>query len=242
MNRTSIMQIIVVLVGSIALSVGLVYLIQMDTNPAAVELQRNEAGELESFPGPLAPTTEEVSTNQEPVAMSNQTNPKAVFTTSAGTIEIELFADVMPITTSNFITLAEDGFYDGTKFHRIIDGFMIQGGDPNSKTDDTSSYGTGGPGYTIEDEFVSDERLTNVSGTIAMANTGQPNSGGSQFFINVANNTFLDFDKEPLASKHPVFGHVVTGMDVVEKLGTTETNERDVPVEPVVIESVTIVN
>ncbi|MCA9363921.1 peptidylprolyl isomerase [Candidatus Kaiserbacteria bacterium] len=167
-------------------------------------------------------------------------NRIALFTTNKGIIEIELFEDLMPITTGNFITLAEDGFYDNTKFHRVIDGFMIQGGDPNSKTDNTTIYGTGGPGYTIDDEFVRDPLLSNVRGTIAMANTGQPNSGGSQFFINTANNTALDFDKQPFTSKHAVFGRVIVGMDVVDAISKTETGDRDLPVDPVIIESVTI--
>ncbi|MDB9944469.1 peptidylprolyl isomerase [bacterium] len=173
--------------------------------------------------------------------MTNETNRIAVFTTNKGVIEMELFEDSMPITTGNFIKLAEEGYYDGIKFHRIIDGFMIQGGDPNTKGEDTATYGTGGPGYTIEDEFVEGENLSNVRGTISMANTGQPNSGGSQFFINTVDNLALDFDKEPLSSKHPVFGRVVEGMDVVDIISDVETVPgRDLPVEPVVIESLTI--
>ena len=117
---------------------------------------------------------------------------------------------------------------------------MIQGGDPLTKDDSQESlWGTGGPGYAIEDEFVKDEELTNATGTISMANSG-PNSGGSQFFINVANNSFLDFDKEPLSSKHPVFGKVVSGMDVVEKISKVETGLGDRPTTPVVIKKVTL--
>ena len=145
----------------------------------------------------------------------------------------------MPITAGNFIKLAEEGFYDNTKFHRVIDGFMIQGGDPNTKTEDVASYGTGGPGYAIPDEHVEGEKLTNVRGTIAMANSG-PNSGGSQFFINLVDNSFLDFNKEPLSSKHPVFGRVIEGMDVVDAIANVETGARDIPVEDVVIESVSV--
>lgn len=129
----------------------------------------------------------------------------AVLETSQGIIKIELYTEKMPITTGNFIKLAKEGFYDNTIFHRVMPDFMIQGGDP-------TGTGTGDPGYKIEDEFV--EGLSNVQGTIAMANTGQPNSGGSQFFINVVDNTYLDFDKQPLSSKHPVFGKVVEGLDV----------------------------
>lgn len=179
--------------------------------------------------------------NNNNAPMDKTTNVQAIISTNYGDISIELFTDLMPITTDNFITLAEEGFYDGTKFHRVIAGFMLQGGDPLTKGDDTSVYGTGGPGYTIEDEFVSDEKLSNYAGTIAMANTGTPNSGGSQFFINVNDNTNLDFDKPPFSSKHPVFGKVIEGMEVVKEIEQVETTARDMPVSPVVIESIKIV-
>lgn len=165
-------------------------------------------------------------------------NPIVTLKTNVGDIELEMYLDKMPITVGNFLTLAKDGFYDGVKFHRVIAGFMIQGGDSNSKGDDVNTYGTGGPGYTIEDEFV--EGLSNVRGTISMANTGQPDSGGSQFFINLIDNTNLDFDKEPLSSKHPVFGMVVGGMDIVDNIGNTEVGPRDLPVEAIVIQSIDI--
>ena len=187
-----------------------------------------------------SPETPATRAAQQAAEIHDMSNQKAIFTTNQGVIEIELFTADMPITTGNFITLAEDGFYDNTKFHRVIAGFMIQGGDPNSRGDDSSQYGTGGPGYTIQDEFVSGDHLSNVRGSIAMANTGQPNSGGSQFFINVADNLALDFDKPPMTSRHPVFGQVVAGMDVVTAIENTETGARDVPVEPVIIESITI--
>ena len=162
-----------------------------------------------------------------------QDNTLVVFKTSKGNIVLELYNSQTPITAGNFVRLAESGFYNGTKFHRVIPGFMIQGGDPNSKGDDVSTYGLGGPRFTIKDEFV--EGLSNVRGTISMANTGRPNSGGSQFFINLVDNTQLDFDKEPLTSKHPVFGRVIAGMDVVDEIATVETDSRDVPTEPIVI-------
>jgi len=163
----------------------------------------------------------------------------ATFHTNKGVITLELFGDKMPITTNNFIKLAQSGFYDGVKFHRVIEGFMIQGGDPNTK-DNTlkDQWGTGGPGYTIKDEFV--EGLSNVRGTIAMANIGQPDSGGSQWFINLSDNTNLDFDKPPFTSKHPVFGKVVEGMDVVDAIAKVETEGPDRPVEDVVIEKITL--
>lgn len=154
----------------------------------------------------------------------------AVIETSAGSFTLEL-SDQTPVTTQNFMDLAEKGFYDGTKFHRVIPEFMIQGGDPLTKDNNQKMYwGTGGPGYEIKDEFVSG--LSNVRGTIAMANHG-PNTGGSQFFINTVDNTFLD-------NKHTVFGKVVLGMDVVDKISGVSTDAQDRPREEVVIVSIKI--
>ncbi len=226
-------QTIVILIACAILVAGLVLVTrEKDATP---ELLQGENGQVLDYTGPY---TEEKTNDLQPMNASNETNPIAVFNTNYGVIELELFADAMPITVGNFVTLAEEGYYNGTKFHRVIPNFMIQGGDPNTKTEDAATYGTGGPGYTIQDEFVSDERLTNMRGTIAMANTGQPNSGGSQFFINTADNTFLDFDKDPLTSRHPVFGRVISGMEVVDKISAVERNQRDLPLEPIVIESV----
>lgn len=137
--------------------------------------------------------------------------------TNMGTITIALDPD-MPITAGNFETLAQKGYYNGVIFHRVIAGFMIQGGDP-------TGTGRGGPGYAIKDEFTAHNR--NDRGTLSMANSG-PNTGGSQFFINLINNNFLD-------GKHPVFGMVVEGMDVVDKIGKTKTDHDDRPVEKVTI-------
>ncbi|HNQ29494.1 MAG: peptidyl-prolyl cis-trans isomerase A (rotamase A) [Methanoregulaceae archaeon PtaB.Bin009] len=142
--------------------------------------------------------------------------------TTLGTIEIELFLD-MPVTAGNFASLVKKGFYDGVIFHRVIDGFMIQGGDP-------TGTGRGGPGYTIKDEFVAGRR--NERGTISMANAG-PNTGGSQFFINLVNNHYLD-------SKHPVFGRVVVGMDVVDKIAKVKKDRNDRPLQPVTITRATL--
>ena len=171
------------------------------------------------------------------IEIEKMDNPTVVLKTNKGDIEIELFIDKMPITAGNFLKLAKEGFYNETKFHRVIDNFMVQGGDPNSKGEDTSAYGTGGPGYAIADEFV--EGLSNARGTISMANSG-PNSGGSQFFINLVDNTFLDFDKEPLQSKHPVFGKVVAGMKAVDAIAKVETGERDIPIESVIIREIIV--
>lgn len=158
-------------------------------------------------------------------------NMKATIQTNKGTIVLELYGEQTPKTAGNFAKLAQEGFYDGTKFHRVIDGFMIQGGDPQTKDDSMQDFwGTGGPGYQFEDEIVAG--LSNVTGTISMANAG-PNTNGSQFFINVNNNTFLD-------GKHAVFGKVIEGMDVVMEISKVERNPRDVPVVPVVLEKVTV--
>jgi peptidylprolyl isomerase len=139
------------------------------------------------------------------------------FETNMGNITIAL-DPAMPITAGNFETLVKKGYYDGVIFHRVINGFMIQGGDP-------TGTGMGGPGYTIKDEFTNANR--NNRGTISMANSG-PNTGGSQFFINLVNNNFLD-------QKHPVFGKVVEGMDMVDKIGKTKTGAGDRPIQNVTI-------
>jgi len=154
---------------------------------------------------------------------------KVKLETNQGDIVIELYNN-MPVTAGNFKKLVKEGFYDGVIFHRVIKDFMIQGGDP-------TGTGIGGPGYTIKDEFVSGS--SNVRGTISMANSG-PDSGGSQFFINLVDNVFLDWDKEPLTSKHPVFGKVTEGMDIVDKIANVATGVNDKPVEDVVIEKASI--
>ena len=165
-------------------------------------------------------------------------NRIAVFDTSLGEFKIELFEDKSPITAGNFKKLAEEGFYDGTRFHRVIKNFMNQGGDPLSRDlAQSARWGTGSPGYFIKDEFI--EGLSNVRGSISMANSG-PNSGGSQFFINVVDNTGLDWDKPPAQSKHPVFGKVISGMDVVDAINNVETVPGDRPKEDVLINKVTI--
>jgi peptidylprolyl isomerase len=148
---------------------------------------------------------------------------KVKLETNHGDIVIELYNE-MPITAGNFKKLVEQGFYDGTIFHRIIDGFMIQGGDP-------TGTGMGGPGYEIKDEFKGTQK--NNRGTIAMANAG-PNTGGSQFFINLVNNNFLD-------GKHPVFGKVIEGMDVVDEIAKVDTNSQDKPRVDVKIEKASVI-
>jgi peptidylprolyl isomerase len=144
--------------------------------------------------------------------------------TTLGDIRVELFEDTMPITAGNFRKLVEKGFFNGVIFHRVIPGFMIQGGDP-------TGTGRGGPGYTIKDEFTANNR--NARGTLSMANAG-PNTGGSQFFINVVDNTRLD-------PKHPVFGKVVSGMEVVDGISRVPRNPQDRPTTDVVMKRASIV-
>ena len=157
-------------------------------------------------------------TNEEIKKMSEAT---AVIETKFGNIELKFFPDVAPNHVNNFIGLAKKGFYDGTTFHRVIPGFMIQGGDPNSKNADKATHGTGGPGYTVKGEF-SDK--PHKRGTLSMARAADPNSAGSQFFICVADAPFLN-------KQYTVFGEVVSGMDVVDKIVSQPRDPRDNPNE-----------
>lgn len=151
-------------------------------------------------------------------------NPTAKIDTNSGTFTAELFEDRAPETAGNFIKLAESGFYDGVIFHRVIADFMIQGGDPNGT-------GTGGPGYTIPDEFHPELRH-DEPGVLSMANAG-PDTGGSQFFITLAATPWLD-------DRHAVFGKVAGGMEVIEAISSMETGRNDRPVDEVRIESIAI--
>ena len=160
-----------------------------------------------------------------PPADPNKKNSLAVFETSMGTFKVELFEDKAPRTAQNFISLVNKGFYNGLIFHRVIDGFMIQGGDPKGN-------GTGGPGYVIPDEFHKDLKHTGA-GILSMANAG-PNSGGSQFFITLDATPWLD-------GKHAIFGKVVEGLDVGKAIGKEKTGAQDRPQTDVVMKKITIV-
>ena len=209
--------------------------------------------------------------NRRGLAMAN---PTATFKTTKGEFKVELFQDQLPITTSNFKDLATSGFYDGLTFHRVIKGFMCQFGCPNSANPQSPIAGTGGPpgntqytlpdgsviqrdgGGNIPDELVGE--ISNEVGTISMANTGAPNSGGSQFFLNTKHNAFLDYFDNSTPSKHPVFGccrrlistrrasyrshagKVVDGMDVVSAIEGVPTDGRDKPIDAVRVETITI--
>jgi peptidylprolyl isomerase len=166
-----------------------------------------------------APATIQATPSAGTVTMTPSAESQKLVTleTNMGNITIALAPD-MPITAGNFESLVKKGFYDGVIFHRVINGFMIQGGDP-------TGTGRGGPGYVIKDEFTKSNR--NDRGTISMANAG-PNTGGSQFFINLVGNNFLD-------AKHPVFGKVVEGMDVIDKIAKVKTDANDRPVANVTI-------
>jgi len=186
----------------------------------------------------------------------NYSNPIAHFETSMGGFDIELFLDVMPITVSNFVDLANSGFYNGLSFHRVIENFMLQFGCPYSKNPSDPRAGTGGPPPNsrfknlktgqmmfrdsegnIPDEFAA--KISNDIGTVAMANTGQPNTGGSQIFINVHHNDYLDWWSGSEA-RHPVFGKVIRGMDLVNRISKVQTDQGDKPMQPIIVRSVTV--
>merc|ERR1719502_2451380 len=193
-----------------------------------------------------------VRLNQKTSAkLGASTNPVATLNTTMGTMKVELFMDQMPITVSNFVDLANQGFYDGIHFHRVIPGFMDQFGCPFAKDPKSKKAGTGGPkpntqfenimtgqkisrdaGGNIPDEFAA--KISNEPGTLAMANTGHPNSGGSQFFINVAHNSFLDWFDKSTSSQHPVFGQVTEGMDLLNKISNVPTKD-DNPITPIMM-------
>lgn len=182
---------------------------------------------------PQANSKLDISINNDKETINTKPMTTATITTNKGNITLELFSEMTPNTAENFKKLANQGFYNGTRFHRVIKGFMIQGGDPLSKDiANQNRWGTGGPGYQFVDEIGAENR--NNIGTIAMANSG-PNTNGSQFFINVANNNFLD-------TKHTVFGRVISGTEVVNAIENTKTGQNDRPVEDMIIEKIEIGN
>ncbi len=168
------------------------------------------------------------NTNKSEITLT----PQAQITTNYGVFTIEFLSKLAPKTVSNFIKLSKEGFYDGIRFHRIINGFVIQGGDPQTK--DLSKehlWGTGGPGYQFEDEIHSENN--NLKYTLSMANSG-PNTNGSQFFINIADNNFLN-------TKHTVFANVVSGRDIIDIIALVKTKGGDIPVSEVLIEEIKII-
>ena len=162
----------------------------------------------------------------------NATISEVRFYTNKGDFVVELEDKLAPITSSNFLKLVNEKFYDGIIFHRVLQNFIIQGGDP-------TGTGSGGPGYSIQDEFHED--LSNIEKTISMANSG-PNTGGSQFFFNMKDNTFLDYNESPTTSKHAVFGKVISGYSIVQTISNVSVNSQDRPLTDVVIDRIRKIN
>eukprot|EP00929_Paragymnodinium_shiwhaense_P106452 TRINITY_DN7187_c0_g4_i1.p2 TRINITY_DN7187_c0_g4~~TRINITY_DN7187_c0_g4_i1.p2 ORF type:complete len:284 (+),score=75.36 TRINITY_DN7187_c0_g4_i1:93-944(+) len=191
-------------------------------------------------------------------ATALRANPVATFETTMGSFKAEIYLDEMPITASNFIDLCKTGFYDGVHFHRVIPNFMAQFGCPNAKDARSPRAGTGGPadgttytmldgtgktvtrfnGGCIPDELIC--QIPNEPGTLSMANTGRPNSGGSQFFINVNNNSFLNWWDRSTPSQHPVFGKITENYELVEKITQVSRDGRDNPVAPIMMKTISI--
>jgi peptidyl-prolyl cis-trans isomerase B (cyclophilin B) len=181
---------------------------------------------------PAAPPTPAPTPAAAPAPTAPNTNEVAVITTSEGVMVVEFYPDVAPNHVANFKKLARQGFYDGTCFHRVIKGFMIQGGDPNTKNETAKdTWGMGGPGYTVNAEFNSKHH---ARGILSMARANDPNSAGSQFYICHGDAGFLD-------GQYTVFGNLVKGDDVLEKIATTATEPPDRPVKRINVDSIKIV-
>lgn len=229
MNKNSIIYIVA---GSVLLVVGILGLYSKNKTP--IKESANVA--VDSTGGQLKITTEPIESNNSAIdngtsstdkIMTDKKMNKATIDTSFGKIVLEMYEKDAPKAVANFIALAQKGFYNNLTFHRVITGFMIQGGDPKGD-------GTGGPGYTFADEL--DENTPSAKagykkGVLAMANAG-PNTNGSQFFIMLA-----DY---PLPHSYTIFGHVIFGQDVVDKIGAVKTGANDKPLSPVVMKSVTV--
>ncbi len=233
-------NIIISIIIALLLASGLWYLVKNSSSQNPPSIDQNQLSDPPNFStenlGGQAnvASTGTLAINNNPSTENlggQRKSMNAILHTSMGDITIKLNPETTPNTVANFTKLAQSGFYDGTKFHRVIKGFMNQGGDPLSKDDSQMArWGTGGPGYQFADEIT--QSNNNGVGSISMANAG-PNTNGSQFFINVADNSFLN-------TKHTVFGNVTDGMDVVTAINNTKTETNDRPVEAVVIKSITI--
>ena len=210
MNKFYILSILIILI-----LVGAYFLFNQDAEEELTEEKEKEA-----------------VSNADNIITSPNVNMIAIMQTNFGEIKLELFSSDASKTVENFVKLVKEGFYDGTKFHRVIKDFMIQGGDPFTKDDSLKNrWGSGGPGYTFADEIHLNNH--NVIGTISMANAG-PNTNGSQFFINTNDNNFLD-------AQHTVFGKVIDGLDVVRKIENVATEGPDRPIDDVIIENIKII-
>lgn len=224
------LTIVLVLVAVAVIAGLIIWKMQSGKDTGAPAPLTNAYGTDQS--GAAASTTATAPTPGTPASpTAPQKITSATLHTNKGDITIQFSPELAPNTVANFIKLAQSGFYDGTKFHRVIKGFMDQGGDPLTKDDSKmAQWGTGGPGYKFNDEITANSK--NNVGTVAMANSG-PNTNGSQFFINAVNNNFLD-------GKYTVFGKVTAGMDVVEAINATPTDSSDRPTTPIVLQSVTV--
>lgn len=222
------MKKIFLISGILLLGIGLSACTNSDpvdtTEPVVTPVELNLNNNVASSPS---------NTKNNMITLENQEDllkeySQAIIKTTLGDIKVSFYNTASPKTVNNFLNLAKSGFYNETKFHRVIKDFMIQGGDPNSKGDNLNTYGTGGPGYKFADE-INNNQL--VAGSLAMANAG-PNTNGSQFFIVTAAATpWLD-------GLHTNFGEIISGMDIVKKIEGVATGQNDIPLEPVVINSI----
>lgn len=224
-------KLIYIILGFVSITIIIVLAVNAIKKPPAQTIEPTESAAntpVQIVSLPISDTVENKIMkwdNPPQIIIDKNAKYTAIVKTNQGDIEIELFVKENPITVNNFVFLAQQGFYNGLIFHRVINGFMIQGGCPLGK-------GIGGPGYLIPDEFKPGNR--NDRGTISMANAG-PNTGGSQFFINLVDNNFLD-------TRHPAFGRVIKGMEIVEAIGRVETGPGDRPINNVVMNSIEIIS
>lgn len=227
-NKKIILFILVVFICAVVL-----WLFAYNKNEIPnIKMEEKKDYPTESLAQETLTQTPLVQANDKPINNINDNKKimNAILHTNKGDITIQ-FNSETPNTVANFVKLAKEGFYDGTKFHRVIKGFMNQGGDPLTKDDSKKDFwGTGGPGYAFADEITPTN--SNDENTIAMANSG-PNTNGSQFFINAAANNFLD-------TKHTVFGKVTSGADIVSAINNVPTDGSDRPIEPVILQSITL--
>lgn len=200
-----------------------------ETTAAQTETNTTSSATATEASAPPAATTSSAAA-EENRPMSQYQNKVAELHTSAGEIDIRFFPDVAPNHVKNFIDLAEKGFYNGTKFHRVIPGFMVQGGDPNTVSGSPATWGTGGSGKNVAQEF---NTISHKRGIVSMARSNDPNSASSQFFIVVADSTFLD-------KQYTVFGQVTKGMDVADKIVSAPTGAQDRPNNPTAIDKIVI--
>ena len=218
---------VLIVIGLALVVFGLAFVIHRAGSPAPAQPQSAVSATTTSETGSAAVTASDTSL---PSKKKTSMYTQATLKTNFGDIVIAFDPQLAPKTVENFTKLASKNYFDGIKFHRVIKGFMIQAGDPQSKDDSKQAlWGTGGPGYQFDDEIT--PQSLNVKGAVSMANAG-PNTNGSQFFVNVADNSFLN-------GKYTVFGHVTSGYDIVEKISVVPTDpSNDRPLSPVVINSV----